>query len=87
MAPFKPHRWIWQVQVPANLTRNEDGQFYLSHLEVKDANQFPSMVWCYDCEKRADHVFGETCEAEFDLTLPLELWKEWISWPEGGPVK
>ena len=76
MGGTKPHRWVIEALVPTDLQMNEDGELGARPLVGGDLLEayIPKRLWCYDCERPPEVVFGQYCEAEYDLTLPKEMW-------------
>ncbi len=74
---MKYHRWILQVNLPCTVMQNEDEDMFIS-LSVKSPTatimDFPSDIFCCDCNERVETGFGEPCEGVPERDVPDTFW-------------
>lgn len=78
---MKEHRWTGDFRVPLKVIQNEDKDFFLSTHSDVPTTMWPAVqIFCYDCEKQLQEVFGLPCEGfhgtgKQDETANDNLWR------------
>lgn len=70
---MKTHRWMISTHKPCNVHVNEDGNVFAKVTPIEDA--LPTSIYCWDCERPLEQVWGEECLADFDMRLDNTYWE------------